>query len=373
MKIIFNEQVALEVFNVLGKAWRKKEGIFRDIVLPQDRYPAIDNPREYANWFFYCALPMRGGIISEEPFKLLWQARNEIPDLFEPEKVIRRWGPEEIEKLLRFLIVKRFSDGDDLKNGGNKKKGYKIDELARSWHRNSLALATHWGSNVLNVFWGVTEFEEAFRRIDYHRNEEVGFRGMRRKIFSLFTIWLQEKGLINIFPTPFPVDFHALRILWASGIIRPASTKKIKPNARYPTLEGKTGIRISEGFVDQIHLWSQRFLAKNNLSHLEINPALWVLSRELCAKHLQNSSRDRGKILFDASDIENNPNVWPSGYTNPCAICPIEKWCQAAIPAAPAYRWGLLVKFNRVYYPQYSLQNLDLSKVAKATKKNTRK
>jgi len=56
MKIIFNEQVALEVFSVLGKAWRKKEGIFRDIVLPQDRYPVIDNPREYANWFFSFAV-----------------------------------------------------------------------------------------------------------------------------------------------------------------------------------------------------------------------------------------------------------------------------------------------------------------------------
>ena len=70
-----------EVFQILENGWQRRNGIFNGIVLPQDRWDAPVDNREHANWLFYAALPMRGGIMSEEPFKWMWKLKQRFPEL----------------------------------------------------------------------------------------------------------------------------------------------------------------------------------------------------------------------------------------------------------------------------------------------------
>lgn len=342
-KIIkFNEEIALEVFTVLDGLYKKESGILNKENLPQTRWaPSEVKPlsdKELTNFFFYVALTQRGGIVSDDPFRLLWELREKDPLLFNPETVAEKMTPEQISKKL-------------IEAGST----YKALEIPRCWHKNSVNLCKWWDGDLRNVFkYGVPNFEEAFRRIDYKRSK-TGFYGMRRKIFSLLVIWLQEKELIPVFPTPIPVDFHAMRILWATEIIdmknwaRPFSPKEKHPKQ----LAKKTAIRIWDSFPDQIAIWSQKFLEKNDISHLTINPALWILSRTLCADHLQNSTEKNGTVFTETEKLQKNHVLWPSNYQDPCHVCPIEKWCKWCIPSAPYYKWGLLVRIGkRVPCPQ---------------------
>ena len=352
MQIKFNEDRALKIFGILNRLWREKKGLYNNIILPQNAWPLLPKePKQLANYLFFAALPMRGGVVSEDPFKWIWQLSQNFPTMFEPEIVAKEWPPEKIEGAVK-RITPDILNGKGVGEKGAGALGYKIDQHSKAWYENSLVLSTYWGGDLRNVFWGVTDFEEAFRRIDNRRNE-AGFRGMRRKIFSLLTIWLQEKKLIPMFPTPLPVDFHVLRVFWATEIIE---LRDIKPprsfEQYYPSLVDKPATRVKEQLVDQIAKWSQGFLEEHRLPHLNINPAVWVLSRDLCAGHLQNTSRKNGTVLFLPEELRNAPGLWPSKYKNPCHYCPIEKFCTGCVPSVPYYRRGILVRMERVNYPQ---------------------
>ncbi len=392
--ILINEEKAFRVFDLLNQEWQAKQGFFKNVILPQDKYPnqqnwnsCFKNDKERANWLFYASLPMRGGLMSEDPFKLLWMLKQNLPELFDPKEVYQKWWSKKIAKTFRYFLFELFAHKQRIKSEKiqksnpnlslfdkvfiplqkkkeptlmtldkflNRLPGYKIDEHARNWHWNSIVLYRYWDSDIRNVFKGAANFEEAFARIDY-RKQTAGFKGMRRKIFALLTIWLQEKNLIPIFPTPIPIDFHALRILWALEIIRWTSwDHSFIPKAQHPQqLTGKPAIRVNESLINLVTWWSQKFIYQEScLSHLKINPALWTLSRSLCSEAFQNTSQKGGKQYFETKELLNNPYLWPKKYKDPCSYCPFEKDCQWAIPSAPYYKWGLLIKIGkRVDYP----------------------
>ncbi len=378
----FNEERALKLFTVLTDYWRNKKGIFTDITLPQDRYPLPADPIAAARWFFFAAITQRGGVVSEDPFKWLWSLWEAYPEVYDPHEVARSWTAEKIaEKFIQVVKAKNLNGsmpthtqtllwpGSDLRIPRQKrirpksqeKAFYKLEEFANSWYQNALALARHWGGDLRNVFWGVTEFEEAFRRIDYKRAPTtVSFGGMRRKIFSLLVIWLQEKNLIPQFPGPIPVDFHAIRVLVSTGVIDAKGfTPFIPRKAEQESLRGRLALQITERVTDEIALWSQRFCAKNGFSHMDINPAVWVLSRELCAQQLQNSGRensDGSVTLVDAKELQRNPTLWPEEYRDACSRCPIESLCVRTLPNRPYYRWGVAMTAERIPFPHHILR-----------------
>ncbi len=360
--IKIDKEKALRLFTILDKLWQKKEGICEGVVLPQNLQSNPSDPKECALWLFYCSLPMRGGLVSEDPFKWMYVLKELFPEMFIPEIVCREWTPEKIVNAFQ-VATKKILNGNGVGISGSGAMGYKADEYAGAWFGNSVVLHKYWGGDVRNVFWGVLDFEEAFRRVDYRHNE-AGFKGMRRKIFSLLAIFLQEKGIIPVFPTPIPIDFHAMRILWGTeALILNGCAKPFMPKEKHPkSLEGRLSIRVSEKFIDQIAKWSQKFLRENNLSHLNVNPAIWVLSRSLCSEHFQTGSRKDGNEYVDAEALLRNKE-WPKNYRNPCKYCDIEKLCQWIIPAAPYYRWGYLIRISeRVPFPYETmhLPGLDL-------------
>lgn len=322
----FNDERAREVFAELTELWQSRTGPFKNYVLPQEHYRVEQKALPLSRWLLGCATFMRGGEDSDMPFRPLIDLKDRYPALFDPHAVHKKWSVEEVEQAFLEANVSL----------------YKRGEHARSWHHNFSSLAQGFGGDVRGVFSGTSEFEEAFARIDYKKKGvPFTFRGMRRKIFSLYTIWLQECEIIPIFPTPLPVDFHALRILWATGVIEFDGVTALVPTSRrtlvqYPKeLIGLPAIRVNERIINEITWWSQRFLQESGFSHLVVNPALWVYSRMMCAHAYQNA-------LIEPSY---------KNYHDPCACCSLAKYCSRAIPSHPYYKFGVLMSKPRKPYP----------------------
>ncbi len=359
-KVHFNEKRALEVLPILADLWRRREGVFKGERLPQELWEVKGDPEDVARYYFYASHTMRGGIVSEDPFRWILSLREHFPDAFRPHEVAQLWTPNKLKLAAQEITKHMIVDGVRYETKGTGALGFKFDELAEHWCHNSKVIADNWGGNVLNIFDGVSDFEELFGRIDNKKNlNGTGIKGMRRKIFSLFTIFLQERDLVPRFPTPIPVDFHALRVLWETGVID-IVTKPLPVNDRYPKmLHGFPSVGIDETVTDAVAMWSQGFLSKHGLSHMEVNPALWVLSRKLCAEHFQNISRDKGKTFVLPEDLKRNQGLWPKKYRDPCGLCPVQSFCTKMIPAAIYYDVGKLVPIERVHYPQKLLDGLD--------------
>ena len=401
MKLRFNEERAVQLFTILQDFWERKASVFEGIKLPQDRWPIPEDPIQAANYFMYAAITQRGGVVSEDPFKWVNHLCVKHPDLFDPLAVASRWMPKKIEEVIKLVVTERRSWVPEpeqtalfkltkprkKKKSGKNEDLYKLDEFAASWYHNSVTLAERWGGNTLNIFAGVTDFEQAYARIDYKNKINKGLRsfiGIRRKIFSLFTIWLQEKGLIPVFPAPIPVDFHAQRALFATGVVEPEDLQPFQGKKIHPAdFNGRNIVHVTERITDTIALWSQPFMVKHGFSHLAINPALWVLSRELCPRELQTRSRGRGrketrqsrrniKLLYPEV-LEANPGLWPSRYADVARVCPLSHLCSMAIPSAPFYAFGMLLLLRRVMYPHAMLPNVSVVNGLPQNRKNNRK
>lgn len=361
--VIFNEDRALEVFTLLCDQWEQKSWLFKDIVLPEDQFSVwmdgVDNKLR-AHWLFIAALPQRGGVMAEDPFTPLWALFQNNQGLYKPEQFLdeKKWTLRKIINAINRvspLIGK-------LKPAGEKQAhalGYKLEQHASAWKHNMAMVANRFDSNILNLFKEVEHvpeelrFEAAFELID-NKIREDGIIGMRRKIFSLFIIWLQKEKLISDFPCPIPVDFHALRVLLATGIIALKDPKVVTglddgTEKHLKALMGSEYKRVSDGIITDIAQWTNQFLYRHRLSHLNLNPALWVLSRELCAAHPQNTAYKNNSLYLFPKDFENGFKALGIKTSKSlCGFCPIKDYCDYAVPSKTYYKAGSLVKIERV-------------------------
>ncbi len=366
-KVIFDEDRALVVFSALCQMWREKTWIFRDVVLPEDQFPLITDPETNARWKFFAALPQTAGVMAEDPFKQLWWLLQNIPELFDPTTVAKSWSPERIVKamksvspdLLKFAPIGVHDAGA---------LGFKLYRHAEHWHHNCVTITEKFGGNVLTMFDMVSkkpfaeQFEAAFSLVDGKQNKKgLYIKGMQRKIFSLFVIWLQKEKVIPYFPCPIPVDFHALRVLKGTETISFTHTTPVpeidpvratKGKKKLVPLFGLDHIKLTEPVRDEVAIWTHWFLLRNGLSHLDANPAIWALSREVCATHPQNTARGDGQKYLLADMLSGSPELWPKQYRDLCRHCPLDSMCTNVTPAHPHYQGdGALVYIDRVPYP----------------------
>jgi len=329
-------------------------------VAPQRQWlpPDIgDDPIKLGHWFFFMSLPMRVGINSDDAFRFMYELYLDNPDLFNPYTVMKI-SPKDVLAVVK-KVARRIHPGG---SQGDKKEGtfsYQSNQHSNIWVDNSARLVNFWGGDIRNVFWGITEFEEAFRRIDHERNP-VGFRGMRRKIFSLLTMWLQEFALIHKFPLPLIVDFHAIRLLLQLRILAveykplgPGNSKReerMRPQSMWHYL----AIRITEKIVDEVIIWSQRFLMQHGLDPYDVGHGVWFLSRELCKNYYGNRSIERrlGKRRTVTERLITDEELkslssWPANYRDPCQFCHVENMCKIRIPAGPYFDWGVMVNAGK--------------------------
>lgn len=350
----FNERRALEVFRVLAHSWENRDdalcgGFYAGLIPPQQEYTPDElrgKPLELGRYFFFQALTMRGGINSVDAFRatrMLWEKH---PVLFDPVQVVET--PE-----AEFLRAIRQTAHELQGARGTKGAGtysYKLEENVNHWRENARRLIKEFGGDIRTIYQGVRGFEEGFARVD------GVFKGMRRKIFSLLTMWLQEFGLIPEFALPIIVDFHCLRVLFEQEILlaRPfrlgPGKSKNPARRRPPALRNYLAVRITERLVDEVIWWSQDFLIRHRLDAYAVSHGLWFLSRELCAAYHGNKSfgtpdpKRRAVTARLVTDEELRAmRAWPRTYRDPCRFCPVEDTCRVRIPAGPYYDWGVMV------------------------------
>ncbi|MBI2609991.1 hypothetical protein HYW53_02335 [Candidatus Giovannonibacteria bacterium] len=362
----FDAEVAFEVFSTLEDWWRERRGYLAKIVPPHHYYlpRGIErNSTELCRWLFFMAIPMRGGINSDDAFRFMKAFYESAPEFFDPH-VVQKKNPDEIMYAVRAVAGAIHNGGSK----GRKKAGtfsYKMEEHVAAWIVNARVLVERWGGDVRKVFESVADFEEAFARVDYERNE-FGFIGMRRKIFSLLTLWMQDFHMIHKFPMPLIVDFHTIRMLLQHRILQteykilgPNNTKnplRVRPESMW----NYTALRVTEKLVDQIITWSQKFCEKRNLVPYDVAHGLWYNSRLLCASYLGNRSKEKKlddnrrtvtEFLIDAEPLKTRAG-WPKDYRDPCRHCPVETTCKVAIPSGPYFDWGVMVKAGKhVLFP----------------------
>src|SRR3989344_936721 len=294
-----NEKLAFKFFKTLGVWWQEKRGFYADLIPPQRRWfpeELRSDPQKLGWWFFCVAIPMRGGINSDDAFRFVYELYRDRPDLFNPY-VAMYMEPEEIAGATEKVAMRIHPCGSQ----GEKQKGtfsYQSYQHERIWIHNAKVLVEHWGADLRNVFEGALDFEKAFAKID-HKRSKKGFRGMRRKIFSLMTTWLIEFGLVPDFQLPLIIDFHAMRLLLMHEIIqvkfselgqgKPRDPLRIRPESMWK----HAAVHISEPFVDQVIFWTLAFLKKYKRllpCQYDIAHGKWFLSRVLCPDYYGNRS-----------------------------------------------------------------------------------
>lgn len=343
MPITFNEKKARAVFLTLAKAWRKQDWVFKKESLPQKMLNLPQDPRDRANILFLSALLQRGPAISESVTR--W-----VKTLFEIRPEMQR--PEVISSMNEKEILRAFEETEKVIEG-RKEKGsiaYRKVEFVKFWKHNSEILTNHWKADAREIFKGACDFEDAYARIDpKFQQSKSAIQGAKRKIISLASIWLKDDELIEKTLGPIPVDFHALRVLWACDIVEFNDFERgLEPNGRplLQNLKGLPSVRVSEPRTDAIAKWSQKLLLEIGALNQELNPALWLLSRTSCKRLALNRTTDNKGVLALNSEY---------GEKNTCAACPIQEHCKWAVPNGPYSRFGYLVRRPRTLHPQPAL------------------
>src|SRR4030042_6008625 len=142
--IEFNEARALEVFRILDDCYRNKKELYEHIVLPQDAGPLpSDDPVELANFYFFVAHFMRGGVVNDTQFEFFWHLFIDFPDFFYPAKVHENWSPPRILEAIKSVSAKI--------NGNGRSRvgvlGVKIDEHLPHLHYNMGVVGHFWGGS----------------------------------------------------------------------------------------------------------------------------------------------------------------------------------------------------------------------------------
>jgi hypothetical protein len=318
-RVIIDEDVARVVFYALAQAWINRVGVFGrgNNLMPQFSIPEMRDIKkdDLPAFYFFSVLNMRGPIVSEVVFYLHLILYRLNPLIFRPGQL----EPQELKSFLKEHI----SD-----NAGLRKTA-----TITAWVNNYTFIAEKFNGNILGIFDGVKDFNDAVAHLRLNGNKkEAGVDGMNIKLFSLFVYYMHEWNLVPFFPAPIPVDFHALRILRATEVISFDQEKVLlkAPKRCSEFLIGKVGVEISpEKMVNPIMFWMVDFLPKIGVSHMDLCRATWNLGRELCNRNRQNSLSFRKSKNTSMSDN--------------CFICPIKMYCKFSISGNPYFRARQLV------------------------------
>lgn len=398
--VTVNTVRAREVFSVLAEEWRARKGIFQEVVFPEDRIDYPKEDRAKANWLFWMVHFMRGGIVSDDAINMFGIMAEMRPEMFDPRvlacvdsreviALIRSANQERLMRLGKRVVatnsahqiplafipenamsVREPSYRESFGRAYRRKTlprdagtiGYKLQEHAPNLIRNARVLCARFGGDARNFFRTskgdiVSGFEEFFAQIDYKRHKERGIFGMRRKIAALLQVWFEKFSLIpSGLNCPLVVDFHLLRICYATGIISFTQEKPLVQSAArknpYPkALLGKPMVRVTNALREEIMMWSADFLrgCKKEFTALELGMAMWILSRELCAEHPQAKSLENKTRYISYGELEHDPHL-RAQYAPLCGFCPLEAHCRGIFSSGPHYEYGLLMLQERFPY-----------------------
>lgn len=319
---VYNEK-ATAIFDRLIKAYSSKEYPFN---LPDATPPQIPGnlphslktgTREHAMFLFKLCYWMRGGIQSHTATKQLSRLYDASPRIFLPEA----WT--DLNAPLLAAMFRLFG------------LGFNADEISKAWISNLKKIAEEWGGDPRNLFQGIGTFEEACERIQHKRKN--GFLGFQEKMVSMIIYFYMDAAIVDPWNFPIPVDFHALRTLFAHEIIV-ADKSEFNGNGFYT----KTVLaKARELFHD--------YCATHGVDPLVLCEAVWLYSGIMCNQHPGNQSNVGGRHgrKTELHPVDRWSAAQSKTYERTCRICVINASCKWCVPSAEYYIRGRLVLRER--------------------------
>lgn len=332
--------------------------------------------REHALYLFFLCIYMKGGITSSAAIDGLTKFYNSCPEAFFPENLLN-FEEYELEWAMEWL-------GRELQKHG---LGVNVEESKLTWIFNSYKLAFYWDSDPRKIFaesdaraeeaWGSYEaakknYEstgEILMRKDSLSHAEFtrtpnGFYGFRHKMVSMIIYFYVHAGIIKSVPYPPPVDFHVLRVLLSTGVL------KMRKNRRRQW--GTRRWNYRERFLPAAREVTLRYIVKMKADPQRFAEALWLLSRNWCRHHPGNKSSVEKSNKARRRHITDLPPVWSEEATRRhdqmCGRCPVAALCEWNVPSSYYYVKGAMVlRWHRQLPPQLKLIDVPVTSISKSS------
>lgn len=330
MKAFIDFEQADLVFGRLLHAQEHKVFPYDQIVLPQDFVPEAIKKDDvtHARFLFYVCHYMRGTIKSDHAVTQLVKLWEYDPYLFHPHHARKR-DTDELSRLLKRYIP------------------YGATTVNEAWVINSARLVDHWGGDPRNIFKEVGNASDMYRLITNKKvrgkkpkngsDKEWGFIFFQEKMASMLAYFLMEAGLIESSTITPPVDFHLLRLMIATEVIK-ITEESACETLRYEHMS-PLGIEVIQKYCDD-----------NDINMVTMGNALWPLSVGLCSQAPGNSMVNAQKEKKKAESLVinwNNPNHYES-FMRSCGSCPLESVCKFNVPSGLYYYTGQLKAIPRL-------------------------
>ncbi|MDE2071437.1 MAG: hypothetical protein KGI70_01725 [Patescibacteria group bacterium] len=229
---------------------------------PQEYVPAEirADPLVHALVLFGTCHFMRGTIQSDFAIRQMVKIWRTHPELFDPVFLSTKQATKQyvFDRLKPFLM-------------------YRLFEIPKLWLGNFKRLERDWSGDPRRIFDGVTNADEMYRRVVNKNSSSKyrtmpgkleGFVGFREKVASMLAYFLMDSKLIPEFPVSTPVDFHNLRVFFATEGMRYANGDGTK-------LRYETAAAVAVPLVE-------RLVKEQGYSMVELGDALWLQSVGAC-------------------------------------------------------------------------------------------
>lgn len=317
MHIETNYELAKVVFGILLEARKQRRYPYDRPALPQLRIPpeVRANPLLHRRLLKFACNWMRGAIRSDYAIKQTIALYFEWPELLDP-RIAKAMDPADIAPVLE------------------RKINYHTVQIAGIIVENARRLDEVWDGDPRNIFLGVTDPDEARRRLIGKKKQqndprEQGFIGYQEKMASMEPYFLMDADLIDYLPISPPVDFQNLRTLMATEIIRVLTEKPF---------------RYTRKLVLAVIYLLERYLIETGVHSRDLADAMWLLSKTVCSSAPGNSSvnisdNPEKKIYIPLELDWTKPNL-VRRYERSCGVCPVGNHCRRHVFASSYYVHG---------------------------------
>jgi hypothetical protein len=323
---------AYEVIDLIVEAYKNKwppydtatstQGIKPDSMQPNgEQYHTSQHAM-----FFWNACAYMQATNSESAFYGLTDLYDQHPELFDCRSLLQQ-NPSELAELLRNTV------GHGRQNS-----------IAETWRNNAFKLHFLHQGDPRDVLMGAKSYDDCLARLaNDHRGG--GFEGFQPKMVSMLLYFLQDEDMLpsgddpDAIRFPIPVDFHAMRVAFATELIKTGDLD-----------DGIDGFhRQGDGnslFEQQIRELLYGYSEQRQIDPVDLTNAIWLLSSNLCNQTPGNRSR-----VFDSEAGREFAFLVPyhesmqhsRDWFNSCGRCAVKNYCRFYVPSAPYYRNGGIV------------------------------
>ena len=227
-----------------------------------------------------------------------------------------------------------------------------LSDVKKFWPHASKLLASSYGGDPRNIFDNINSFDDIEARVRHDKKIGTGFLGFQKKMSSMLAYFLRDQELIDLQDFPPPVDFHLMRIMVLTGVLKFEDADPRKFRYETSSILGYTAIESYQARtgVDPILLGDALWLLSGNLCSLSPKNQEHLAFGTFCEDTIRNAPVSKKKRLvkhpglFAHHDIGLylNVNTLSHRMRQTCGKCPANEFCKGRIPAVEYYNYGLL-------------------------------